>query len=191
MNQLKKWDEELFLWLNSLHVDWLDPIMAWITAKESWIPLYAILIGALVWQHRKQSIWILLGVALLILCTDRTTSGFMKPFFERLRPCLEPAIADLVYTVKGCGGKYGFASSHAANTFGLAMFLSFFFKRKWSTIAIFLWAAVVSYSRIYAGVHYPGDIIVGGLVGVFFGWLVSWLIVKLILKDKLVSLQSR
>ena len=97
----------------------------------------------------------------------------MKPFFERLRPCHNPSIASLVHLVEGCGGKYGFASSHAANAFGLAT-ACWLFLRSWSHYFIwgFLWAVVVSYSRIYMGVHYPLDILVGAFIGVVLAWLV-------------------
>ena len=112
--------------------------------------------------------------------TDQFTSGLMKPFFERLRPSHEPALEGMVHMVSGySGGKYGFASSHAANTFGIAMFLSCLLKveKPWINW-LFLWAALVSYTRIYLGVHYPGDIIVGALIGVAFGWLVFKLYIR-------------
>jgi undecaprenyl-diphosphatase len=110
---------------------------------------------------------VLVCIALTILLADQITSTFMKPFFSRLRPTHDPELENLVHIVNGYrGGKFGFASSHAANTFGLAMFVFLLFRNRSKHVAwIFLWAAVVAYSRIYLGVHYPGDIIVGGFVG--------------------------
>lgn len=91
----------------------------------------------------------------------------MKPFFARPRPSHEPGLAGLLHLVNGYkGGAYGFASSHAANTFGVAMFIYLLFRSRYAWIsAIFVWAAVMSYTRIYLGVHYPGDIFAGALVG--------------------------
>ena len=96
----------------------------------------------------------------------------MKPFFQRLRPCLDQSLTIVLEVVKGCGGKYGFASSHAANTIGLAVFyLMLLKKKKILAYAIVTWALMVGYSRAYLGVHYPGDVIVGFFVGGFFGYL--------------------
>lgn len=92
----------------------------------------------------------------------------------RLRPCHNPEIADLVHTINGaCGGKYGFVSSHASNTFALAIFIGFIFKKHvaWMLYFMLCWAAIVTYSRIYVGVHYPGDVLGGALLGSIIGFL--------------------
>ncbi len=174
LDALEVADQQLFTFLNSLHAPWLDPIMAWITGKKEWFPLYALLLGWLFWKYKwKKTLVIIVFAAVTITCADLFASGFCKPFFERLRPCHEPSLATVVHIVNGkCGGQFGFISSHAANTFGGAMFL-FLVARKeapWMRL-LFLWAALVSYSRIYVGVHYPADIMVGGLTGIFWGWL--------------------
>ena len=147
--------------------------MRWFTETNSWIPFYGLLITLIIWKFRWKSIYILITIALLITACDQFTSSFMKPFFGRLRPCHDPIIQNAVHLVtEGCGGKHGFASSHAANTFGLAMFLWLLMKPFFRYMALmFLWAALVSYSRVYVGVHYPGDILIGGLVGVLTGWV--------------------
>lgn len=165
-------DQQLFLLLNDLHQPWLDPIMNWITGRKEWIPFYALLFGWIFWKYRWQGLWVAFFIGITIGLADQFASTFCKPFFGRLRPCHEPNIAAAVHLVHGCGGKYGFISSHAANTFGLAAFLSLVGGKevKWLRW-IFLWAAVVSYSRIYVGVHYPADIIIGGLSGIFWGWV--------------------
>ncbi|MBK6263517.1 phosphatase PAP2 family protein [Marivirga sp. S37H4] len=164
LDKLIEWDQQLFLWLNSLHVDWLDPVMLSITGRNIWFPLYALIIFIIVRQLKWRSVYLLLGFALLITLADQSASGFFKPFFERLRPCHEPALQDMIHMIKGCGGKYGFASSHASNTFALAIFLWLVYRNMYAKIMI-VWAIVVSYSRIYAGVHYPGDIIMGAILG--------------------------
>ncbi|MEM9672158.1 MAG: phosphatase PAP2 family protein [Bacteroidota bacterium] len=166
-------DQQIFLWLNSFHANWLDPIMYRITNKYTWFPVYAALVVAIILKYRWEGVRIVLVLVLVITACDQLTSGFMKPTFERLRPCHNPTIAHFVHLVKGCGGQYGFASSHAANTFGLAATLWFFFQ-SWSFwFALgFGWAAVVSYSRVYVGVHYPLDIIVGAIIGVVLAWMI-------------------
>ncbi|WP_339701848.1 phosphatase PAP2 family protein [Algoriphagus aquimarinus] len=191
IEQLKIWDEELFLWLNSFHTDWLDVINFQLSQTYTWLPFYAILIFFIYKVEQKNSWWVIGGVALTILISDQFTSGFMKPFFERLRPCHDERWDGIIHNYLRCGGLYGFASSHAANTFGLAAFLNLKMKGKLRFLPwLFLWAAVISYTRIYLGVHYPLDILVGAIVGVAAG-LISWFVIvfvrreilKMVLKD--------
>lgn len=185
LEKLLLWDQELFLYLNGLHTDSLDPIMVWISGKLTWLPFYVVILLFIAWHFRKRTLIILVGIALTILFADQLASGLMKPLFGRLRPCHDPVLEGLVYLAKGCGGKYGFVSSHAANTFGVAMFLWLTFKDLYKWIAImFVWAAIVSYSRIYLGVHYPLDIIVGGAVGVGSAWIAYLLLEKVIFRNK-------
>jgi undecaprenyl-diphosphatase len=177
---LKHWDEELFLWLNSHHVDWLDPIMFQISETITWVPLYAYLIYRIFKQDRANAWWVLGGVALTILAADQFASGFLKPLVERPRPCHDPRWDGLMFNYERCGGLFGFVSSHAANTFGVAVFLNLKLKGKVKNLHwLYLYAAVVSYSRIYLGVHYPGDILAGGLIGAAFAWIIWYLIVFL------------
>jgi undecaprenyl-diphosphatase len=173
MDELLKLDEQLFLFLNGFHTPWLDPIMALLTKTLSWIPLYMILLQLVIKNFKKNSWIILIGLTITLVLTDQVTSGLMKPFFERLRPSHEPAFENIVHLVNdNRGGLYGFASSHAANTFGVAIFIWLAIRKSylWSWL-LFLWASLMSYSRVYLGLHYPGDIIVGCLIGILIGWI--------------------
>lgn len=175
METLLELDKKLFLELNGYHNPWLDQIMMFLTSTTAWIPLYLFLLYLLVKNYRKEVWMVLLAVTLTILFADQVTSSLIKPFFERLRPSQDPGLEGLVHIVnKYKGGKYGFASSHAANTFGIAtlMWLTLKTYRPWIGL-LFLWAFCVGFTRIYLGVHYPGDILTGQFIG-FLSALASY-----------------
>ena len=178
IERLKGWDEQLFIWLNSFHADWLDPIVFQLTQTVTWIPFYAILIYLIYRADHKGIWWVLGGAALTILISDQVTSGFMKPFFERLRPCHDERWEGIIHNYERCGGLFGFVSSHAANTFGIATFLNLKLKDKIPYLKwLYLWAFIISYTRIYLGVHYPFDIVLGACIGVVTGFFTWFLIV--------------
>ncbi|GAA0891172.1 phosphatase PAP2 family protein [Fulvivirga kasyanovii] len=166
-------DKELFLFLNGLHTEALDQVMYWISDKLIWIPFYAWILYLIVKEYKWKAVIWLAGIGLAIAASDQILSGVMKPFFERYRPSRDPEMEGLVHIVNGyTGGRYGFASSHAGNVFALTTFLYLLFREKYRWIGwLFIWAAVVSYSRIYLGVHYPGDILTGAIIGTLMGYL--------------------
>ena len=124
--------------------------------------------------YKKNSVWVIVAAILMIVVSDQLSVHAFKNVFQRLRPCHEPELEGLVHLVKNkCGGDFGFVSSHAVNHFAMAVFFSviFYKKIKYFIPLIMLWAAFISYSRIYLGVHYPGDVICGGLAGAAIGLL--------------------
>ncbi len=162
-------DQQIFLLINGLHNSFLDPIMWYISNKAFWYPFYLVLIYFVILK-RKKDVWItLLAVTLMIILSDQS-ADLVKDYMQRLRPTHNPDISYLVHTLKGyAGGEYGFVSSHASNAFAVAGFTALFFKRRWFTYLIFIWAIIISYSRIYLGVHYPLDVICGGMLGLSIG----------------------
>lgn len=180
MDSLIHTDQSLFLYLNSFHSAFWDPVMVFISGRISWLPFYLVLAWFLI-KERKRKIWVsIIMIVLLVTATDQL-SVLIKDTVQRLRPCHEETIRATLHLVKGCGGKYGFVSSHAANAFGVAMFFTLFFRHHRAGIALMFWALIVSYSRIYLGVHYPGDILGGAVLGIVLG-LIFFRIDKLLLE---------
>lgn len=175
LDWLNQIDTSLFLFLNGLHADWFDPVMIFFSGKLTWIPFYLVLLYLIIRQYKWQSLILLLFIAALISLSDQLSVRAFKFVFERPRPCHEPDLQPLIYLALGrCGGAFGFVSSHAANSFAMAGFVWFLLRGAYPYIGwvLFPWAAVVSYSRIYLGVHYPGDIMAGALLGLAISWLV-------------------
>jgi undecaprenyl-diphosphatase len=173
MKNLIHLDEQITIAINSLHSPFFDVLMFNISKTFIWVPFYALLIYFLYRQYGKQ-IWLkLLFVVLLAFLSDQTSVHLFKNVFERLRPC-HSDIAPFLHLVNGkCGGQFGFISSHATNTFALAAFLFFEMRQKYSWVGwLFLWAGIISYSRIYLGVHYFGDVLCGALWGIGIGYFV-------------------
>ncbi len=178
LEQLSQLDKNMLLCLNGYHSPLWDNFFWIITNTLTWIPLYLTIAYIFIKNHSLRGVWFLIFMAVLILLCDRISSGFFKPFFERFRPTHEPFLRDMVHIVHNKrGGLYGFVSSHAANTFGLAVFLSLIFRNRMFNITIFAWAFILSYSRIYLGLHYPGDIIGGALLGLILGRIVYGLFI--------------
>ena len=144
--------------------------MWYISRSTTWIPLYVLLAGLIVWKYRnwRTVLLILLGFAVAVGLSDFVCSGVLKPLVCRLRPTHEPAL-DPVHLVRGyTGGLYSFCSSHAANTMCVATLFSLLWRSKIATAGLMTWVALVAYSRMYLGVHYPTDIIAGLFLGALF-----------------------
>jgi undecaprenyl-diphosphatase len=173
LNQI---DTALFLSLNGWHNHFFDVLMVYISSKLFWLPFYIFLLYLIIKEYKWKSLVILLFTAVLITLTDQTSVQLFKNVFQRLRPCHDPELQLMVHTVEYCGGLYGFVSSHATNYFGIIVFVSGLLKNryKWLLWVLILWGVLIIYSRIYLGVHYPGDVIAGAILGSLIGWLVLW-----------------
>ena len=174
IQQFIDFDQELLLKLNGSDSLFWDGFMWLSTNKLTWIPLAVVLLYVIFKNNKiKEALLIITLLALVITFADQIASGICKPFFARFRPTQDPELMYQIDIVNGYrGGMYGFISSHAANTFGVAVFLTLVFKSASVAIILFIWAILNAFSRIYLGVHYPGDILFGILVGVGVGFLI-------------------
>lgn len=176
MNDFLVYDEQLFLYLNNLGSSGFDSFWVFISAKWSWIPLYALFLYLLYVNFGvKKTVYVLVFIILGLIVSDQVSVVF-KNEIMRLRPCHDEGLIPHMRVVQ-CGGKYGFYSSHASNTFMLASFLNILMSKKYKyfSVLIFAWAGIVSYSRIYLGVHFPLDILVGGTMGYGIGSIVAFI----------------
>ena len=165
-------DTYVFLALNGLHAPYFDAFMKLFTGKWIWVPMYAAVLFAVVRNYRgRQTLAVLVCVALAITIADQVCATLIRPEVCRLRPSNpENPLSEMVHIVGGYrGGSYGFPSCHAANSFALASFLTLLFANRKLSLFIFAWAVLNSYSRVYLGVHYPGDLLVGAIIGTAAG----------------------
>jgi undecaprenyl-diphosphatase len=167
---LEQLDQQLFLFINSSNSPFFDQVMLAISGRLIWVPLYLAILIFLGVKYKRKFFVILIFIILAATLSDQS-SVLVKNIVLRLRPCHDPSLVGIVHLVNGeCGGLYGFVSSHATNSFDVALLSLLFIKKRWYTISILLWAGIIGYSRIYLGVHYPGDVICGSLLGTFIGW---------------------
>jgi len=200
-----KLDKQLFLLINGAHAPWLDAVMTFVTSAYTWIPFYVLLFVYIIVKKEynlgnpfkkrdgtrndvivaggwKIAVFILAATLLTFLLTDQISAGVIKPLVHRLRPSHDPATENIARFITGRGGMYGFVSNHAANFFGLAAITTLFIRKKWYTWLIFSIAILVSYSRIYVGKHFPGDVICGAILGYAIGLGIYFLARKIYLK---------
>ncbi|MCI6324728.1 MAG: phosphatase PAP2 family protein [Bacteroidales bacterium] len=197
MDYLIHIDQQWLLAINGWHSEWADILMWYISKSTTWLPLYALLVGLIVYRFgilspslcregRRGSsllrvIIILAGFAVAVGVSDFVSSGIIKPWVCRLRPTHEPELAGLIHLVNGyTGGLYGFVSSHAANTMACALLFALLYRNIYATVGLMLWVALNCYSRMYLGVHYPADIIGGLAIGALMATLTYGMVRRLV-----------
>ena len=171
INLLKSWDRALFLYLNGIHSPLWDYTMTLFTLTSTWLLFYGLIFFFVGKKYDKKSLFIFVSLALLILCSDQL-AGLLKHTIQRLRPSNDPAVSPFTHVFFNKGGEFGFVSAHAANLFAFATFTIRLFKNTRYTWFILFWASIIVYSRIYLGLHYPGDILGGIVLGVIVGSLI-------------------
>ena len=184
LKQLIHIDTEILLAINGWHAPWADTLMWIISAKATWIPLYVLLIGLLIWRYRQPvptavkwlqrvpaCVVMIVVIALAVGAADFIASGILKEWVARPRPTRVPELEGVLHLVNGYkSGRYGFVSSHAANTMACGLLFSLIWRKKITTCGLMLWVAANCYSRMYLGVHYPLDILGGLIVGALVAW---------------------
>jgi undecaprenyl-diphosphatase len=168
LQQLQTADTSLFFILNGAHCSFFDSFMMLFTGKLIWVPMYASIIYLLVRNYDwRRVLMCLVTIGLIMACTDYMCNSLLRPIVQRIRPSGEGSpIADMVYVVNGMrGGGYGFPSCHASNSFGLAVYIMLLFRHRGLSVFFLCWALMNCYTRIYLGLHYPGDILSGILLG--------------------------
>jgi len=174
LEQLLPIEKELFFQLNGSDSLYWDHFFYLYSYKWIWLLFYACFFLVFIYKNKwEEIVCVLLAIVLVVLLCDQISSGFFKPFFHRFRPTHHPEFKNMVDTVLGYrGGKYGFISSHAANAFGFMTFTALLFKNRIFSYCIALFAIINGFSRIYLGVHFISDVIVGAVVGAIIGCLV-------------------
>jgi undecaprenyl-diphosphatase len=168
---LEHLDQQLLLFINSHNSPFWDTVMYTLSGRVIWAPLYLAILIYLGVRYKRKFLVILIFIILAVTMADQFSVQLFKNVFHRLRPCHEPSLQGLIHLVNGeCGGLYGFVSSHASNSFNVALLSLMFIRKRWYTISIITWASVIGYSRIYLGLHYPGDVICGAMLGALIGW---------------------
>ena len=173
-NSILHLDHSAWYYINVVwHNAVLDAVLIQVRNPWFWSPLYLFLLCAMPYKYKRVGWWWCLGFFISFVISDQLSATLLKPFFHRLRPCFNPALTGIVHSLVPCGGLYGFPSSHAANHFSIGIFsaVTLGSRYKWVWPAAIVWALLVSYAQVYVGVHYPLDVVCGGIIGILIGIL--------------------
>lgn len=176
LSTLLHWDAFVFECINSgLSNPVFDTLLPWFREKLFWAPAYLFLTAFLIQNYKRQAIWLMLGMLFTVALSDTTSSLWIKKNVERLRPCNDPEMTQRIIERVPCGGGYSFTSSHATNHFAVAVYIIGILglrqhPMKWILLG---WAAIIALSQVYVGVHYPLDVLCGGILGSMIGWMMA------------------
>ncbi|WBO86138.1 phosphatase PAP2 family protein [Hymenobacter yonginensis] len=169
---LQSFDRWLLVAANTHRTPKLDTLMVFFTERLVWFPAYFVLLVMLAYLFGRRA-WLLLPLlGASVALADVISSRLFKPYFARLRPCHDPDLSATLNLINGCGGQFGFMSSHAANAFALTVFMNLVLPRRYRVAKWLLlgWAMVVSYSRMYLAAHFPSDVLAGAILGSLLAW---------------------
>lgn len=174
LETMNHWDQQIFLLINeSWSASFLDSFLPFWREKRNWIPLYFIMLVIAIIKLKKHAWWWIVLFIATVSLADIVSSHLMKPLFERIRPCQAGSGIETLMNLRlpNCPSNRSFPSSHAANHFAMAFFIFFSQAPKmyWSRWLFILWATIICWAQIYVGVHYPGDILGGAIIGLILG----------------------
>jgi membrane-associated phospholipid phosphatase len=180
LQALDQWDKWLFVQLNSRFTNpFFDAVLPYFRDSVFWVPLYLFILVFIALNYGRRGMWWSIGFLCTIAIADMVGTRVFKEGFERLRPCQDPDFYPYVrLLVKRCSGGYSFVSNHAANHFGMAMYVSLTFYPVFgrSIYISYLWAFFIAYAQVYVGVHYPLDVLGGAALGTLAGLLTAWVV---------------
>lgn len=187
-------DQSVFLFFNGLHCSCADFFFYWVSNRFIWIPLYIVLLFFIIRKWGKKTFPIIIALVISIFVSDQSCN-LIKKSVQRPRPSHETALDEQVHLIAQpdgtlyTGGPFGFPSSHAANSITLAFYIIFYLakNKKWLIAAMLGWVLLLSYSRLYLGVHYPGDLLAGWCVGTISAFLGKFVLLKLGIQDKAIE----
>jgi membrane-associated phospholipid phosphatase len=191
MSALLHIDQQIFFFINhQCHIGFLNKLMPYWRSMYFWFPLYFFFITHLSMTYGKKAWILMLALGLTVTASDTLSSKIVKPLVHRVRPCNDIRIKDKVKLLVNPSSGYSFTSSHAANHFAVAAFLFFAFApaRRWIGILLLIWAGTIAFGQVYVGIHYPSDVLFGGLFGAGIGFIAWALYQKYIEKHRELQL---